>query len=111
VTIGLIEGFNDYTNPNTNSTRPSRHITWTGADHTITANNWHMFQLHLVWKNQEYWACRPGVIWSHAVSPRCRHAVVCMTFMTGNLVLQGFPVPGVSSVEWQSSSQIFTSIF
>ena len=24
---------NDYTNPNTNSTRPSRHVTWTGEDH------------------------------------------------------------------------------
>jgi len=31
VTRRLTPGSNDYTNPNTNPTTPSRHITWTGG--------------------------------------------------------------------------------
>jgi len=31
VTRRLTPGSNDYTNPNTNPTRPSRHVTWTGG--------------------------------------------------------------------------------
>jgi len=30
VTRRLTPGSNDYTNPNTNPTRPSRHLTWPG---------------------------------------------------------------------------------
>ena len=33
VTRRLTPGSDDYTNPNTNPTRPSRHVIWTGGDH------------------------------------------------------------------------------
>jgi len=33
VTRRLTQGSNDYTNPNTNPTRPSQHLAWPGADH------------------------------------------------------------------------------
>ena len=33
VTRRLTPGSNDYTNRNTNPTRPSQHVTWTGGDH------------------------------------------------------------------------------
>jgi len=33
LTRRLIPGSNVCTNPNTNPTRPSRHVTWTGGDH------------------------------------------------------------------------------
>jgi len=33
VTRRLTPGSNDYTNPNTNPAKPSRHVTWTGGDH------------------------------------------------------------------------------
>jgi len=36
VTLRLTPGCNDYTNPNTNPTRPSRQLTWPGGDHRGT---------------------------------------------------------------------------